>query len=242
MNFTPLKSLIAGLAIAAFSGASQAAPDFSGTWENGRGGPRPAPSAASPADPADSLYTAEGQRLVDDYDLLVDDPGLQCIPASWPRLYVNPNSKFRISFLEEGVYMEYSFMDVRRWVPFGTVDEITGMPSSRNVKGDPYQTLGSSIARIDGDRLIIESTHFAAGRLTTGGGMPQSEASSAVEEYWREGDTLRLRITHTDPEMFVRPVERNFTFRPSETDAVGIYDCQAAGYDWFEQLNQGVTP
>ena len=45
--------------------------------------------------------TEEGQRRLDAYDFKTDDPALDCIAASWTRVWLNPNVVVQITQGEE---------------------------------------------------------------------------------------------------------------------------------------------
>ena len=59
----------------------------------------------------EAQYTAEGQRRVDAYDVLTDDPSFQCIPSSIGRAWDEPDTNVEIRQFNDRVEIHYR--DVR---------------------------------------------------------------------------------------------------------------------------------
>jgi hypothetical protein len=97
--------------------------------------------------------------------------------------------------------------------------------------------MGSSFARYEGDRLIIETRNHAPGYIRTSRGIPQSENTVSTEVLWREGDLLKLEQTHVDETLFERPFVVGYTFERLDETELPLYECTDANYDWFEKLN-----
>ena len=154
-------------------------PDFSGIWLlQGRAAER------------ELVLTEEGERIKADYDLLNDDPSLNCVPASLSRIWANPNSRIEIVQSSDRVLINYELFDLRRDIPLGDVSVMPDMPSTKNVSGQYFQEMGSSFARYDGDRLVIETRNHSPGYIRTSRGIPQSEMSIATEGFWLDGETV----------------------------------------------------
>jgi len=111
------------------------------------------------------------------------------------------------------------------------------MPSTQNVSGEYFGEMGSSYARYDGDRLIIETRNHSPGYIRTSRGVPQSERSLATEEIWLDGSALKLTLTYIDDSLFEKPFILDHTFVRLEDMTVPLYECTDPDYDWFEQLN-----
>ncbi len=205
-------------------GAAQ--PDLSGIWMlNGRATER------------ELLLTPLGEQLQADYDLLEDDPSLYCVPASTSRVWANPNVRIEIAQRDDRIDISYEFFDLRREIPLGDESVLPRGPSTRNISGTFFPEMGSSIARYEGDRLIIESSRHAAGIIRTSRGVPQSDNTITTEELWVEGDTLFLEHTYLDTTLFEEPFVLDYRFRRLDEDEIGLYECTEADYDWFEELN-----
>jgi len=206
-----------------------AGPDLSGIWVlEGRAVER------------ELVMTEEALEIQAEYDLLNDDPSLQCEPASLSRVWANPNSRFKIEQTAEQVLILYELFDLRRSIPVGDASALTDTPSTRNLDGQYFQKMGSSFAWYEGDRLVIETRRHSPGYLRTSRGIPQSENTVATEEFWLEDDTLHLNLTYEDDTLFDFPFVIDHTFNKIEGSEITLYDCEGADYDWFEKLNASV--
>lgn len=205
---------------------ADAGPDLSGIWVlEGRAVER------------ELVMTEEALEIQAEYDLLNDDPSLQCEPASLSRVWANPNSRFKIEQTAGQVLILYELFDLRRSIPVGDASALTDTPSTRNLDGQYFQKMGSSFAWYEGDRLFIETRRHSPGYLRTSRGIPQSENTVATEEFWLEGDTLHLNLTYEDGTLFDSPFVIDHTFNKIEGSEITLYDCEGADYDWFEKLN-----
>jgi len=220
-----LKVSIATATLLLFSSV-HAAPDLSGIWMlSGR------------ADEGELIMTEEALRIQSDYDLLVDDPSLYCVPASTSRVWANPNVRIAFDQSDERVVISYEFYDLRRDIPLGDESLIPDGPSTKNVDGTYFQEMGSSFGRYESERLIIESKNHSAGYIRTSRGVPQSPNTVTVEELWIEGDTLYLEQTYIDEKLFEVPFVVTYRFKRVEGSEIPLYECTDANYDWFNQLN-----
>lgn len=61
-------------------------------------------------------YTDEGQRRYDAFDILSDDPSLQCIPSGPGRIWDNPGSPIEIVQLQDRVDIRFEMFDLRRTI------------------------------------------------------------------------------------------------------------------------------
>lgn len=203
-----------------------AQPDLSGVWIlNGR------------AVEGELALTEEGLRIQNDYDLLVDDPSLYCIPSSASRVWANPNVRIGIEQFEDRIYISHEFFDLRRDIPLGDESDLSDMPNTRNVDGTYFQELGSSFAYYQDDRLIIESRNHSHGYIRTSIGVPQGENTKTIEELWVEEGVLHLKQTYLDETLFEIPFVLNYEFRSFAGTEIPLYQCTDADYDWFNELN-----
>ena len=201
-----------------------AQPDLSGIW-----------MLKGLAREGDLQMTEVALQLQADYDLLVDDPSLYCEPASISRVWANPNVRIAFEQDADRVLISYEFYDLRRDIPLG--DAMSAAPSTVNVAGTPFAKMGSSVARYDGDRLVIETRNHEAGYIRTSRGVPQAVTTTSIEELWREGEVLKLRQTYIDEMLFDVPFVIDYEFFLTGEDELPLYECTDADYDWFEQLN-----
>jgi hypothetical protein len=203
-----------------------AAPDLSGIWMlSGR------------AVEGELVMTQEALRIQAEYDLLVDDPSLFCEPASSSRVWANPNVRIAFDQFEDRIIISYEFYDLRREIPLGDESSMSAMPSTKNVDGTYFDKMGSSFARYDGDRLIIETRNHSPGYIRTSRGVPQSGNTVSIEELWIDGDTLRLKQAYIDDTLFTKPFVVDYSFKRTGEHDMPLYECTDADYDWFEQLN-----
>jgi len=208
------------------SAAVLAQENISGTWMlNG------------PGTESEILLTEEGKRIQAAYNLLADDPSLYCTPASSSRIWANPNAPIRIERQDGSILISYELFDLRRSIPLGDESVLSSQPSTQNLNGDSFAEMGSSFARYEGQRLIIESRNHAYGYIRTSRGVPQSPNTVAIEELELDGDTLHITHTYIDEEIFEKPLVLEYFFRRANDTEITIYNCTEANYDWFDELN-----
>ena len=121
--------------------------------------------------------------------------------------------------------IRYETMDVVRSIVIDGDPAPAGMPHSPN---------GYSIGRWEGDALIIETTHLAAGE-TTRDGYPKSEAMTLREvirvERRADGLYLSESVTLTDPENFREPFTTTNEFVLEPDWELLSFDCQPTEYE-----------
>jgi hypothetical protein len=190
---------IAGFAMAAVlvpSLALSAPPDLTGVWAiaDYRATLKTADGATPPLDAqAKAVYekrlasAAKGDRAFDET--------LLCLPPGLPRLMLL-NKPFEILQREKVVYFVHQDNRMPRRAYFGEP-----LPVGK----DPLY-LGYSVARWEGDALVIESSGFRDSTLLDDSGLPHSEAMRLTERYQldKDGKTLRARFTVEDPETYAR--------------------------------------
>jgi hypothetical protein len=227
--YEPPRLLIISAAIFLICGAAEAEPDLSGVWV----------LRGSPAE-RELVMTEEALRIQAKYDLLNDDPSLQCEPASLSRVWANPGSRFRIEQTLAQISISYELFDLRRTIPLGDESALRDTPSTKNLDGLYFQKMGSSFARYEADRLLIETRNYSPGYIWTSQGIPQSEKTRATEEFRLDGDTLKMTLTYQDDTLFDLPFIIDFDFARVEGGKILPYNCEGADYDWFEKLNASV--
>jgi len=176
-----------------------------------------------------ATLTAEGQQKKGTYDFRVSDPALKCIPASWTRVYSNPNTPLEITQHEDRIAVRYELFDIVRNIPL--VDSLENV-----VHGGPstnFDTLGSSVGWYDGDTLVVHTNGYGTDSrvLTTirgWAGLHQSSLMATTERYTRDGDTLLINITHFDPVMYQEPLTVEYTLDLETEFEVQPYGCDPA--------------
>lgn len=159
-------------------------PNFSSVWSN-----RPM-RVAAPGQFKTVVLNEVGQALQDSF-VVATDSQVYCDPVGAVRQVVTPHP---IKFIQmsDRVVIEYEEFGGRREIYF----------DGRNAKG--FNThYGDSIARYEGDRLIIETTNLLANQATNLGQV-LSDKTSILETYRRadseeNGATLHLSMIVSDP-------------------------------------------
>jgi hypothetical protein len=219
MNSSKVRSLNAkllpALAALALAAPAQAELDLSGVWILYR-----AEGFGTPA------LTEKGEAFKSSYNFKKDDPALLCIPASWTRIYSNPNTPFEILQSDGSVTFNYELFDVVRTVP--VVSQQGPFDYQKNNPDLP--TLGESVAWYSGDQLFIHSKNYGTesrvlSTIRGWAGMPQSPLLVTLERYWLEDGALRLEITHFDPLMYSEPLVVTYPFDLEEEFEVEPYGC-----------------
>lgn len=196
------KLLVTALAISTMalpitSNAAEKTPDFEGTWMLVR---------AERSLPID--LTPLAKELKESYDFAKDDPALKCIPASWSRVYSNPNTPIVFSQKKNSIEIKYELFDIVRTVPIVDASKVT---DGAMKLGDPnYPTLGKNVGWYEGDELVIFSNGYGQDMrvLTTirqWAGLHQSPLLVTEERYKRTADVIDVEITHFDPLISSKP-------------------------------------
>jgi hypothetical protein len=171
----------------------------------------------------DFPLTDAGQQRLESFRL-DQDPSLRCEPPGMPRAFYHL-SPMDFSFDGDLATIRYETMDVVRSIVIDGDPAPAGMPHSPN---------GYSIGRWEGDALIIETTHLAAGE-TTRDGYPKSEAMTLREvirvERRADGLYLSESVTLTDPENFREPFTTTNEFVLEPDWELLSFDCQPTEYE-----------
>jgi hypothetical protein len=185
------------LLLAASAVARAAQPDLTGVW--------------SIANPVDALKTSEGKLppLLPAAKAIYDqhraaaargdrsfDGTTRCLPPGLPRLML-VSRPFEILQRPKVIYFIH---ELNRLPRRAYVDE--PLPTD----ADP-RYLGYSVARWEGDSLVIESAGFEDGTLLDAAGLPHSDALHVTERYRLERGGKRLQAVFTveDPKTFSAP-------------------------------------
>ena len=221
-----MKTVALALTTLLFHALAQGQTAISGVW-----------MLSGPGTESEIRLTAAGEQIRSAYDLLVDDPSLYCTPASVSRIWANPNSRIKIAEQQDAVAISYELFDLRRHIPIGDESLLSEQPSTSNLDGAYFQEMGSSFARYEGEKLIIESRNHAPGYIRTSRGIPQATNTVAIEELIVEDGILHITHTYIDDELFEVPLVLEYFFRRLDAEDVDIYECTDANYDWFLELN-----
>ena len=145
----------------------------------------------------------------------VDDPAAYCLPVASPRM--TPVSLFPIEFVQtpSKLVIMYEYFWSFRSIPIG---------GSHADDADP-SFLGDSVARWDGDTLVVDVTNFKAGGWLAAG-FVHSDALHLVERYTRvDRDQLNYEVTIEDPKVLTKPFTQRNTLMLREGTRLREYSC-----------------
>jgi hypothetical protein len=188
----PVALLLAALFVGTVARAS--APDLTGVW--------------SVIKPPDAVKTVAGKlppllpgaRMVYEKHLAQLAKGdrsfdgtTHCLPPGLPRLML-VQRPFEILQRPQAIYFVHELNRLPRRAYVG---------ESLPTDVDPHY-LGYSVARWDGDALVIESSGFDDSTVLDNAGLPHSEALHVTERYQldKDGKHLHARFTIDDPKTF----------------------------------------
>lgn len=201
---TPAHAATGLVMLVAASIAAAATPDLTGVWsirgkhaalKTDNGQPPPLKPEAKALYERHLAAAAKGDRSF--------DGTTYCLPPGLPRLMLI-DKPFEILQREKAVYFVHQDNRMPRRAYFGEA-----LPEDP----EPFY-LGSSIARWQGDTLIIESSGFRDETLLDDAGLPHSKALRLTERYRLDADgkTLSVRFTIDDAQTFTRPWNVTVTY------------------------------
>jgi hypothetical protein len=183
-------------------------------------------------DGAARMLTARGRAFADAFDELAA-PKYDCWPATLPIIFGDPYA-WQIEQLEDRVIFKYEKDDVVRTIWLEGHDHPPPKPSDLFIHG--YST-----GRYEGDRLVVETSHF----IFDPGGLagdylsaPSSTQKHLTERYWHEGDKLRMAVTVEDPIFLRAPLEYVMEWGPSAEELALPWNCEPTA----AQRNLKVVP
>ncbi|HZR25347.1 MAG TPA: hypothetical protein VFA59_17255 [Vicinamibacterales bacterium] len=139
-----------------------------------------------------------------------DDPTAKCLPPGVPRALGSP---FPIEILQDAtsVTILYEYMHLIRRIP----------TDGRAHAADLDDTfMGDSVAKWDGDTLVVDATGFNDKTWIDTEGHQHSAALRVIERYRRTGaDSIAYQVTIDDPKTYKQPwtASRTLTRHPEWT-------------------------
>lgn len=172
-------------------------PNLTGAWTNAirnRGGAGAGERRGPPALP----FNEVGAALQAEFDP-INDPQVQCEPPGLVRQAGFTPHPYRVEQFDDHVVLSYEEYGSVRTIYF----------DDRDLVGGEHTNLGQSIARYEGQKLIIETTHLLANLSSTAGNM-LSDQTTTVETYYRSEDVdgrsfLNMEMVITDPLYLAEP-------------------------------------
>ena len=212
-------------------------PDLSGIWiatgalllfegEEALRAARAADAAAGrqppPAEPPPYKPEAEARRQEYVARRGVDDPMARCLLTGVPRIKFRP-LPFEIVQIPGRVIILYEIHHAFRIIP------ADGSPHPADLEPS---YLGDSVARWNGDTLVVDVVGFNDNSWLAGVGTVHSEQLRVTERYTRDTfDTIRYEVTMKDPEVFTRPWRMYETFRLRPNERIREYECIESNED-----------
>ena len=212
-------------------------PDLSGIWiatgalllfegEEALRAARAADAAAGrqppPAEPPPYKPEAEARRQEYVARRGIDDPMARCLLTGVPRIKFRP-LPFEIVQIPGRVIILYEIHHAFRIIP------ADGSPHPADLEPS---YLGDSVARWNGDTLVVDVVGFNDNSWLAGVGTVHSEQLRVTERYTRDTfDTIRYEVTMEDPEVFTRPWRMYETFRLRPNERIREYECIESNED-----------
>jgi hypothetical protein len=159
-------------------------------------------------------------------NFLKDDPlFLYCKPPGGPRQYQLP---YGIQFLED-----HEFKRIFVLVGSGNRNFRVMYTDNRSnegqLRGDFDNPLyyGRSVAKWQGDSLVVDTAGFNEKFWFSNGGLPHTEQLQLTERFTRpEFDTLKYEVTINDPGAYTRTWSASWNLRWVSGEELPIYFCQ----------------
>jgi len=221
------------LCVAAIAGvvaprACAAMPSFEGNWQV--------------IDPPAVLHTITGElppllppaRAIYDGNLkqraggdVTVDTTTRCLPPGVPRIMYQP-APFQIVQRADAIFMLFEYQHLNRMIFFGT----------RHLPRPGHSFLGDSIARWDGDTLVVDTNGMKDGTALDSAGLPHTRDLDVVERYSLSpgGNEMADRITISDPATYARPWQTIVRFKRLGEVAWREDVCTDRQPNWFADM------
>ncbi|MGE0446707.1 MAG: hypothetical protein AB7P99_15890 [Vicinamibacterales bacterium] len=92
---------------------------------------------------------------------------------------------------------------------------------------DPHTWQGFSTGRLEGDVMVVRTTHLKAGWMRRNG-LPLSDRATMTERFFRHGDTLTHVMMIEDPVYLTEPLVKSNGFRLVPNGTMDPYPCRPA--------------
>jgi hypothetical protein len=196
--------------------------DFEAPGEQpGQAAGRPTPINASTRDPIPFQDWAREKAQEYLNRRSIDDPTTFCIPQPSPR--ITPVGLFPIEFVQtrDKLVILYEYFGMFRSIPIG-----------RPLPDDIEPAfMGNSVARWDGDTLVVEASLFNEGGWVTNGAFT-SDALRVTERFTRvDRDQINYEAIIDDPKVYTKPWSIRTTLMLREGARVREYVCNENNLD-----------
>jgi hypothetical protein len=226
--------------------AADGKPDLSGVWITGalalligeeearaiqRADAAAGRAAPPPREPPPYKPAAEAKRQEYLARRGIDDPMARCFLSGVPRITTRP-LPFQIVQMPGQVIILYEAHHAFRIIP------TDGRPHPDDLEPS---FLGDSVARWEGDTLVVDVIGFNEKTWLAGVGTIHSDKLHVTERYTRDThETIRYEVTMEDPEVFTKPWHQYETFRLRPNERLREYECIENNEDLlrFEKILQ----
>jgi len=152
----------------------------------------------------------------------IDDPTSLCLPAGLPRTVMLGLFPQQIVQTPKQIVILYEYMNVFRVIPLNEKHPDDLLPSY----------LGNSVARWDGDALVVDVIGFNDKTWLAGTGTFHSDALHITERYTRvDKDQINYEVTMEDPNVFTKPWTLTSTLMLREGTRLEEYVCAENNID-----------
>ena len=221
-------------------------PDLTGVWQGGStqrgnwdeantgtgvGGSGRNPSAPAALSSNDRPAGREGapyqpwaaQKVLEAFNRRgIDDPTSRCLPAGLPRTVMLGLFPQQFVQTPTQIVMLYEYMNVFRVIPFNAKHPDDLLPSY----------LGNSVARWEGDTLVVDVTGFNDKSWLAGTGTFHSETLHVTERFTRvDKDQINYDVTMEDPNVLTKPWTLHSTLMLREGTRLEEYVCAENNID-----------
>jgi hypothetical protein len=218
-----------------------------GTWEEansglGVGGIGSDPTA--PANPGSQQVITDpapyqpwaAKKVLESFNKRgIDDPAALCLPLGVPRISIVGLFPIQIVQTPAQIVILYEYMNVFRIIPIDAMHNDDVVPSY----------MGDSVARWEGDTLVVDTIGFNDKTWLTGTGTFHTDALHVTERYTRiDKDQITYDVTMEDPNVFTQPWTIHTTLMHREGTRVREYVCAENNLDpgrYEKLLREGVS-
>ena len=152
----------------------------------------------------------------------IDDPTGRCLPAGIPRSVMLGLFPQQVVQTPTQIVILYEYMTAFRVIPFAAQHREDALPSY----------MGDSIARWDGDALVVDVTSFNDKTWLAGTGTFHSDALHIVERYTRiSKDRIDYEVTMEDPNVLTQPWQLRSSLMLREGTRLSEYICAENNVD-----------
>jgi hypothetical protein len=226
VRYFAIAALAASLGLAAtIPRTADGKPNLSGVWQGGGvslygEGPSARPAPPAPVNPPPKREPIPYQSWAEAKSKTftpADDPTLRCLLPGVPRITSMP-MPLEIVQTPKEIVIAYESFHAFRIIP---VNDKLQHPN------DLVPTwMGDSVARWDGDTLVVDVTGFNDKTWLSGTGSIHSEDLHVVERFQiNSDDTITYTATVTDPKVLTKPWTTGALLRRPPNARVEEYEC-----------------